>query len=254
MGRLFLITLIAVSTPVLAYAQHHAGAASPASGHAAMAGVRAPSPGSRPSVGVPAATQAGGGFGTHLQASGRRIRPANRHGEFVPRAQFDTTDFEDVPGLGFDFPHLAAVSGNRHHRGHLGAFPFGFDGFLLGAPPVILEEAAPAEAQAAAEEGAASDGETHANYVRRSRSQREPSSTPALDADNSVSAPEDATEYVFVRRDGGLVFAVGYSWVNGTLRYVTREGLRRTLASDAIDLNATLQFNEQRGLNFRTPA
>ena len=179
----------------------------------------------------------------------------NRHGEFVPRAQFDTTDFADVPGLGFDFPHLAAVSGNRHRRGHLGTFPFGFDGFLLGAPSVIVEEAPPAEAQAAAEEDAASDGETHANHLRRSRSQREPSSAPAIDADNSASVPpEDATEYVFVRRDGGLVFAVGYSWVNGTLRYVTREGLRRTLGGDAIDLDATLQFNEQRGLNFRTPA
>jgi hypothetical protein len=59
---------------------------------------------------------------------------------------------------------------------------------------------------------------------------------------------------VFVRRDGGLVFAVAYSWQNGMLRYVTHDGMRRTIARDAIDLTATQQFNEQRGLSFRSPA
>ena len=62
--------------------------------------------------------------------------------------------------------------------------------------------------------------------------------------------PEKTTEYVFVRRDGGLVFAVGYSWDKDTLRYVTRDGVRRTIKREALDLNATQEFNEQRGLNF----
>jgi hypothetical protein len=56
-----------------------------------------------------------------------------------------------------------------------------------------------------------------------------------------------------VRRDGGLVSAVAYTWENGTLRYVTPEGLRRSMSRDALDLNVTQQFNEQRGLNFRAP-
>ncbi len=74
-------------------------------------------------------------------------------------------------------------------------------------------------------------------------------------AENLAPAPQrDVEEYVFVRRDGGLVFAVAYSWDNGTLRYVTPEGLRRSIGRDALDLNATQQFNEQRGLNFRAPA
>ena len=64
----------------------------------------------------------------------------------------------------------------------------------------------------------------------------------------------DASEYVFVRRDGGLLFAVAYSWDNGTLQYVTRDGVRKSVTQDALDMNATLQFNEQRGLNFRVPA
>jgi hypothetical protein len=67
-------------------------------------------------------------------------------------------------------------------------------------------------------------------------------------------APQrDVEEYVFVRRDGGLLFAVAYAWENGTLRYVTPDGLRRSIAKDALDLTATQQFNEQRGLSFRSP-
>jgi hypothetical protein len=52
-------------------------------------------------------------------------------------------------------------------------------------------------------------------------------------------------EYVFVRRDGTVFFAVAYSWEQGSLRYISR---------DALDLKATQQFNEERGLTFRSPA
>jgi hypothetical protein len=34
---------------------------------------------------------------------------------------------------------------------------------------------------------------------------------------------------------------------------VTNEGLRRSVAVDLLDLDATKQFNEQRGLSFRLP-
>jgi len=62
--------------------------------------------------------------------------------------------------------------------------------------------------------------------------------------------PEKTAEYVFVRSDGSLVFAVGYSWDKDILRYVTRDGVRRTIKREALDLNATQEFNEQRGLSF----
>ena len=70
-----------------------------------------------------------------------------------------------------------------------------------------------------------------------------------------IVAPQKPSEsYVFVRRDGTLFFAVAYSWSDGTLNYVTQEGLRRSVGRDALDLDATQQFNEQRGLNFHSPA
>jgi hypothetical protein len=67
------------------------------------------------------------------------------------------------------------------------------------------------------------------------------------------SATPDDEQFVFVRRDGTVFFAVAYAWEKGTLRYITSQGLRRTVTQDALDLDATRQFNEQRGLNFRLP-
>ena len=78
------------------------------------------------------------------------------------------------------------------------------------------------------------------------RQNRLPAPTPA------VAEPE-AEPYVFVRSDGTLFFVSAYAWENGTLRYITPEGLRRTVTRDKLDLDATQQFNEQRGLSFRAP-
>jgi hypothetical protein len=68
-----------------------------------------------------------------------------------------------------------------------------------------------------------------------------------------TASEKEAEQYVFVRRDGTVFFASAYAWENGTLRYITSEGLRHTVTADKLDLNATQQFNEQRGLNFRSP-
>jgi hypothetical protein len=78
--------------------------------------------------------------------------------------------------------------------------------------------------------------------------------SPAPAPETASSALPNNNEFVFVRRDGTVFFAAAYSWENGALRYVTSQGLRRTVKQDALDLSATQQFNEQRGLNFRSPA
>lgn len=259
MGRLFLVALIAFGGPVLAFAQRGAGGA--AASHAAMGGVRAPiasaQAGARYAAGVPARSS------SFVSRSPRthRIPQTNPQNDVVPRSHFATddfanTNFEGVPGLGFDFPHLAAISGGRHPGGRFGfgASPFGFGGFLFGAP-VIVEEVGPGGPQAGPveeEDVARDDSETE--YVRRPRSVSPRDYAAQNPGSGTSGVEEDPAEYVFVRRDGGLVFAVAYSWENGTLRYVTRDGMRRTMARDTIDLTATQQFNEQRGLNFRSPA
>jgi hypothetical protein len=235
--------------PALALAQHRGG----------MVVMRQPMVASPHVVAGPAQSA-----GTHVVSTGphagmtvvaRRTRvvttTVHHTGTFVNLPVFPI-DFANSPGLGFDFPHMAAISG-PHTRGRFrGIVPFGFSSFLLTSPSVIVEEPQGENQQPVVEEIVAanpSDVEREPVRARRSETQNlsEVSAEPP--------APQhDAPEYVFVRRDGGLLFAVAYSWENGTLRYVTRDGLRRSVTQDTLDMDATQQFNEQRGVNFRSPA
>src|SRR5579883_2436536 len=70
----------------------------------------------------------------------------------------------------------------------------------------------------------------------------------------SQPPPKPEADYIFVRRDGTLIFAIAYTWINDRLQYVTEEGLRRTVPANTIDLDATQQFNDQRGVPIRLPA
>jgi hypothetical protein len=262
MRRLPLLALIAFAAPVFAAGQH--GGGMPAAGHVAVSAPQVARASAPQGVAMPAQRVVGSrafsapithrsGSLTATRSHGNVVRTAPRGNNFS--SDLNGVDFQDVPGLGFDFPHLAAISGNRrHHGGQFGPFASGFGGFLLGSPQVIVEEVQPAESQAAsAEEGydAENAPQTRAT-ARRSMSPHAAIEQSAAEA--ASSSDNDPAEYVFVRRDGGLVFAVAYSWENGTLRYVSRDGMRRIIARDAIDLPATQQFNEQRGLNFRSPA
>ena len=166
--------------------------------------------------------------------------------------------FQNVPGLGFDYPHLAAMSGNRGGHGGRGrgGAPFGFGGFLLDSPGYIEQGPGVDDSGVAGDESAsgpadpASGDDTEVVAApRRSRAPRE-----AVQPEAAPAPPQDVEQYVLVRQDGGLVFAVAYTWQqNGMLRYITPDGVRHSIQRDALDLNATQQFNEQRGLNFEAP-
>ncbi len=152
-----------------------------------------------------------------------------------------------VPGLGFDYPHYFATHPNagRFHHGSGFVIPFIDGGFYMPVP-MYAEESSPAqqadesaaeEQPQPAEEPPARENDT--NTRRRARAE---------------AAPAPQSEYVFVRRDGTLIFAVGYSWINDRLQYITEEGLRRTAPLNTLDLDATQQFNEQRGVPIQLPA
>jgi len=159
--------------------------------------------------------------------------------------------FNGSPGLGFDFSHLAAINDGHfhsrfHHRFNNG---FGFSGFLLTSPEVIVEAPAVESQQPPAEEIVASNAPG-----ADSRSNLEDQFLPSTSSSVPAPPPRDEAEYVFVRRDGTLLFGVAFSWDHGTLHYITRDGLRRSVPQDALDMDATQQFNEQRGVSFHLPA
>jgi hypothetical protein len=211
----------------------------------------------------PAATQAMPGAGIVVRAgtahprtvaTTARItrRPAGTRRHIEADNVALTSDFVPVPGLGFDMPHLAATRGpeavgaGRHRRQVPFFFPFFDGGFFLPASPVVVGEATGPEAQQ--EAGA----ETEVAETPRRARVSQPARTAEIET--ATAAPRQPEEFVFVRRDGTVFFAVAYAWENGTLRYITSEGLRRSVARETLDLNATQQFNEQRGLNFHSPA
>jgi hypothetical protein len=86
-------------------------------------------------------------------------------------------------------------------------------------------------------------------------SDQEPSaSAPSGSNSNSDSPEEPLAEFVFVQRDGSTLFAVAYTTWNNKVQYVTKEGLRRTVALDSLDLDATQKLNEERGNTINLPA
>jgi hypothetical protein len=192
---------------------------------------------------------------------GGHIRTSSPNRIVSLNSRFGNSNFvsNDVPGLGFDYPHLAAVSpkhgqGSRFRSGSPQNVPFGFGGgFLLSSPEIIVENP---QAVEEAQETAADQGDLEAQAqfeAAQRRAYRAGQQSAAQQAAPPPPAPEPAADpasYVFVMRDGGVVFAVAYSWDNGTLRYVTPEGQRKSVAADMLDMNATAQFNESRGLNF----
>jgi hypothetical protein len=156
-----------------------------------------------------------------------------------------------IPGLGFDYPHYAATHPNAgHHHFHGGAvFPFMGGGIYIpsfgyvegSAPPEGTAEAQPAETQDATAENVEPGPAEQPVVAPQVRSR-------------SNSNPPPASEYIFVRRDGTVFFAVAYSWVNGNLQYVTQDGFRKLVSTTSLDLDATMKFNEQRGVFFHSPA
>ncbi len=182
-------------------------------------------------------------------------RPLSERRRFEDEDSNFRSDCSSAPGLGFDAVHQAAVCGGagNSRRRELQSplfFPFFDGGFFVPGTSAPVEENSTTEASQ--QEAAEAESRERSRRYRASLQAEAPAPTPAVDT--TKAAPPENDEFVFVRRDGTVFFAVAYSWENGTLRYVTGEGLRRTVKQDALDMGATQQFNEQRGLNFRLPA
>src|SRR3984893_14840222 len=130
MSRLSIFAIIALTIPTFAAAQRGVASAPSRAATAIPRAAAAPAHANvRPQSRMQSAARVGGRIvrGGNTGHSIRRGNGAN----FGSNGNFNGTDFQDVPGLGFDYPHLAAISGNR--RGHGGRFeggsPFGFSGF-----------------------------------------------------------------------------------------------------------------------------
>ena len=164
-----------------------------------------------------------------------------------------------APGLGFDFTHLAAVSRGAGVRALIDPVtqqelalarairresPGGFvtfPGFFPSSQPIIVEPSIVVVPQAVPADGQAPD---------RGRAQE----AEARSAPPPVVEPaHEAGEFVIVRQNGGLLFAVAFTQGADRITYVTKEGIRRGLAMADIDVDATVRMNEERGTPLQFP-
>jgi hypothetical protein len=176
-------------------------------------------------------------------------RMSQSHVQVSPGAIDQGADFP-VPGLGFDAVHFAAThpEAAKHRGSEAGSlFPLLGGAYYVSYPVSDEDAAQPGTGQVEQVQ----DGERDSSPLARSLAPPAVSSVPAPEV--GAELHHDTDEYVFVRRDGTVFFAVAYSWDQRSLRYITRQGLRQSLSSEALDLEATRQFNEQRGLSFLSP-
>jgi hypothetical protein len=241
---------VVVCSSAAAQMRNGAGASAPAVRQPAVH-IRQGARASGSSAGTAAAPQTG------RQSSVIQISPSGHIAQgFDPIAS--TVSFDAVPGLGFDYPHLAAISGAQRnnfsprfgHEGHrgpgtfvpifFGGYPY-YDDTSYDQPaeqpvqqvqpqPQIIVIQQPIPAQQSADSG---------------------SNTGSLSPAASESQPDlpvpDVGNFILVRRDGRILFASLFSVVGTQLQYVTPEGIRRTLAMSDLDADATQQMNEARG-------
>jgi len=167
-----------------------------------------------------------------------------------------------VPGLGFDYVNYGALNSNlgvralidpvtqqeialalRLQGSGFGTAPFLFSPF--GAAPIVLETpgavAAPPDAPAPAQPP----------IIVVTPPATQPVAQTQLPA-QEVPLP-DPGEFVLVQRDGRLLFAVAFTSDPGRVVYITREGLRRSIALDQLDVDATVRMNEERGTSIQLP-
>ena len=164
-----------------------------------------------------------------------------------------------VPGMGFDFSHLAAINGDlgikaaidpatqwrlaiaerllRENRGFAG---FG-GGFIWdGGGAYVVPEAPTAGEPAVAQP---------APQPQIIVVQAAPGSQPAP-AEQTPPAPEpvpDVGEFTLVLRNGTEVQAVAVTRGNDSIIYITPDGNRRTMAAANLDSEATLRLNQEHG-------
>jgi hypothetical protein len=156
-----------------------------------------------------------------------------------------------VPGLGFDYVHLAAVSGNfrgnppsfgrgaRHHRNFMTPVLFGGYPYYSDFPDYQQEQQQP--------QVIVIQLPAPAVTVQQPVPSAQETITEAAEPASSPVPVREVGEFILVRRDGRILFTSVFSVTGTQVQYVTPEGIRRALPLTELDTVATQEMNEARG-------
>jgi hypothetical protein len=206
---------------------------------------------------------AGRGLAGHPRGTG--TRPGAFRGGFAPPLvgtplNPNFAPLRGVPGLGFDFPHLAAIQGpsrgrfGRGDRDRGGFFtPLFFDG---GWPYYPYDNGYPYDT--ASPEDYTGAAQQPPIFVVP---QPQPNtSAPAEAAPRQAATPQappppppELGQLILVRSDGEVLLAVAFTVRNGQLTYITNEGTKRSFPVSELDKQATQQMNDANGTSVSLP-
>jgi len=157
-----------------------------------------------------------------------------------------------VPGLGFDFLHLAAIERpfrDRFGRQHKGLFlaPLFFDALPLYYP--YDSEAPDYYAEAEQQPQFLTPPQPQPNVTAPAETAPRESAAPQA----PPPPPPELGQLILVRGDGQVLLAVAFTVRNGQLTYITNEGSRRSFPVGELDKDATRQMNDANGTSVSIP-
>jgi len=173
-----------------------------------------------------------------------------------------------VPGLGFDFQHLAAIENPLRRRA---GFARGRNGFFPFVP--LFFDALPLDYSAYGYgypyndpygNGYSSTPYGVPDYYTQLAQQPQfmipqpgatatAESAPSAAASTPAPPPPELGQLILVRRDGKVLLAVAFTVRNGDLTYVTTDGTRRSFPVKELDKEATRQMNDANGTSVSLP-
>jgi len=158
-----------------------------------------------------------------------------------------------VPGLGFDFAHLAAISQPTRDRPrfeHRQILPFITP--IFGTLPLYSEIPDYYNEAEQQPQFIMLPQQPQQQGVAPSAREANPEAAPAA-SQFPAPPPPELGQLILVRHDGQALLAVAFTTVRGQLIYVTREGLRRSFPVSELDKDATREMNDANGTSVSLP-
>ena len=159
-----------------------------------------------------------------------------------------------VPGLGFDFEHLAAISRVPSAR-------FGPRRRPAVFTPIFFDSVFPGYYDYGYDQGVPYDTQPQPPVVviqQPPQAFAQPSNAQQLPAQAPVQAvpeapPPEIGQLILVRSDGQVVLAVAFTTAAGRLTYITRDGTRHSFPLAELDQETTRQMNDANGTTVALP-
>ena len=218
---------------------------------------------------APVRSFSGAGHGFAGRPRGTGTRPGAFRGGFAPPLvgtplNPNFSPLRGVPGLGFDFEHLAGIErpsrgrfgrGDRDRGGFVtplffGGLPFYYSGDYPYDNGYPYDTAAPEDYTGAAQQ-------PPIFVVSQPQPNTSVPAEPAPRQDATPQAPPppppELGQLILVRSDGEVLLAVAFTVSKGRLTYITSEGAKRSFPVSELDKQATQQMNDANGTSVSLP-